>query len=259
MIELGDYDQAFAAIDAMAAMRPSAGAYARVAYARELRGDLAGALQAMHMAADATTPQDPEAQAWYASQIGELSLRMGKTDDAEREYQRAESVFPDYRLAMVGHGKVKVARGDRDGALAIYLEQMKQAPTLDLAARIGDLHAQTGDSIEAERYYQLAEDLAGPAIAQTEATLALFLAEHDRKLPEAVKIAEAVARIRHDLFTDDALAWAYYKTGRVEDAFVVSQRALRTGTQDPTILAHAAQIRRARVVEHESPLSTRTN
>ena len=77
---------------------------------------------------------------------------------------------------------------------------------LDLATRIGDLYAQAGKSAQAEHYYQLAKDLAGPGITQTEANLALFLAEHDRKLPDAVKIAEAVAAVRHDIFTDDALA-----------------------------------------------------
>ena len=250
LIELGEYDQAFEAIDTMVAMRPSAAAYARVAYARELRGDLEGALRAMQMAAEATTPHDPEAQAWYSSQVGELYLQMGKTDDAEHEYHRATAIFPNYPSAIVGQGKVKAARGDREGALALYLDQLKRTPTLDLAARIGDLYAQAGDSAQAEHYYQLAEDVAGPALAQTEAHLALFLADRDRKLSDAVKIAEAVATTRHDLFTEDALAWAYYKAGRLEEARVASQRALRTGTRDATILSHAAQIRRAQLSTH---------
>ena len=142
-------------------------------------------------------------------------------------------------------GKVKAAAHDRNGALTIYLEQMKGTPTLDLAARIGDLYAQDGHPAHAERYYQLAEDLAGPGIVQTESTLALFLAEHDRKLPDAVAIAKAVAAVRHDIFTEDALAWACYKTGRLGEAFSASQRALRTGTRDERILSHAATIRAA--------------
>src|SRR4029453_15733341 len=43
-IELGEYSQAFDAFDKMMGLRPNAAAYARVAYARELRGDVAGAL-----------------------------------------------------------------------------------------------------------------------------------------------------------------------------------------------------------------------
>lgn len=245
LIELGEYDQAFDAIDTMAGMRPTAAAYARVAYAREIRGDLDGALQAMQMAANATPSRDPEAQAWYASQLGELYLRLGKLDDADREYRRALFVFPDYLLAMVGQGKVKATKGERQSALAIYLQQLKRTPTVDLAGRIGDLYAADGETAQAEHYYQLAEGLAGPGIAQTEAILALFLAEHDRKLPEALTIAKSVAAMRHDIYTEDALAWAYYKTGRLKDALAASRRALRTGTRDPQLLRHASEIQRA--------------
>jgi tetratricopeptide (TPR) repeat protein len=245
LIELGEYEQAFEAIDTMVGMRPSAAAYARVAYARELQGDLGGALEAMQMAVQATASRDPEAQAWYQSQVGELYLRIGKPDSAEHEYRRATFIFPNYPLAMVGQGKVKAARGDREGALTAFLDQLKRTPTLDLAARIGDLYAQQGNSAQAEHYYQLAEDLAGPGIAQTEAHLALFLAEHDRKVPDAIAMAQAVAATRQDIFTNDALAWTYYKAGRLEDAHAASQRALRTGTRDAQILSHASEIQRA--------------
>jgi len=245
LVELGEYDRAFEAFDTMVAMRPHAAAYARVAYGRELCGDLDVAVQAMQMAAEATPVQDPEAQAWYAAQVGELYLRMGKLEAANREYRRAAFLFPNYPHAMIGQGKVKAATGDRDAALAIFLDQLKRAPTLDLAARVGDLYRERGDTVEAERYYRLAEDLAGPGAAQTEANLALFLAEHDRRLPDAVKIAELVARSRHDIFTDDALAWAYYKSGRVEEGLAASTRALRTGTRDARIVSHAAEIRAA--------------
>jgi len=244
-LELGEYEAAFAAFDRMMALRPSAASYARVAYARELRGDMTGALAAMQMAASARAPNDPEAQAWYAVQTGELYLKMHRWDDADREYRRAIFVFPDYPLAVVGQGKLQVARGDRDRALALYLEQLKRTPTLDLAARIGDLYAERGDAVQSEHYYQLAEDLAGPGVAQTEANLALFLADHDRKLPAAVEIAETVAAARHDIFTEDALAWAYYKAGRFDEAYAASQRALRTGTRDDALLSRAARIRTA--------------
>ena len=246
-VELGEYGDAFDAFDKMMALRPNAAAYARVAYARELQGDVAGALSAMQRAATATAPNDPEAQAWYAAQTGDLYLKLHKLDDADREFRRAVFVFPNYPLAVIGQGKVRVARGDRDGALAIYLEQLKRTPTLDLSARIGDLYATRGDAAQSERYYQLAEDLAGPGVVQTEANLALYLADHDRKLSDAVTIAEAVAAKRHDIFTEDALAWAYFKTGRFDDAYTASQRALRTGTRDEALLGRADRIRAAAI------------
>ena len=75
---------------------------------------------------------------------------------------------------MLGQGKLQAARGNREGALATFLDQFGRTPTLDLAARIGDLYAEGGRAVEAERYYQLAEELAGPAIAQTDPNLAYF-------------------------------------------------------------------------------------
>lgn len=250
LIELGEYDKAFAAFDKMMSMRPSAAAYARVSYARELKGDLDGASGAMRLAADAAAPQDLEAQAWYSTQLAELSLKRGRLDEADREYRRATFFFPSYPLAMIGRGKVKVERGHRSEALEVYLDQLKRTPTLDLAARIGDVYASLGNAAQAERYYQLAEDLAGPGIAQTEAALALFLADHDRKLDGAVSTAEGVAAKRHDIFTQDALAWAYYKTGRIDEAYRASQGATRTGSRDARILAHAAAILEARRSHH---------
>ena len=245
-IELGDYDEAFAAFDTMGTMRPGAPAYARAAYARELQGDLPGALQAMGMAAQATSSEDAEAQAWHAVQLGDLHLKLGQLDDAERDYRRAVHLYAGYPSAIVGQGRVKAARGDWDGALATFLDQLKRTGTLDLAARIGDEYARRGRAPDAERYYQLAEDLAGPDRVQTEATLALFLAERNRRLADAVTIAETVAAARRDIFTEDALAWSYYKVGRLDAAAAASQRALRTGTRDERIRLHAAQIRAAR-------------
>lgn len=245
LIELGEYDNAFERFDRMMSLRPGAAAYARIAYARELSGDLNGALKAMRLAATAASPQDPEAQAWYATQLAELHLKRGQLADADREYRRATFLYPNYPLAMVGQGKVKAAQGDRDAALRVYLDQLSRTPTLDIAARIGDLYTEEGRSSDAEHYYQLAEQLAGPGIAQTEAALPLFLAEHDRKLTDAVAIAEAVAAKRHDIFTEDALAWSYFKVGRLEIAYATSRKAIRTGSQDARIVSHAATIQDA--------------
>ena len=244
-LELGDYDEAFASFDRMMQLRPGPTSYARISYAREIRGDLAGAVAAMQLALSATPPQDPEAQAWYATQLGELQLKVGRPAAAEREFRRALFAFAHYPLAEVGAGKARLALGDPAGALTIFLDEMRRAPTLDLAARIGDLYSSEDRVEQAEHYYALAEDLAGPAPAQTEAALALFFAERGRKLTQAVSLAEQVAAMRHDIATDHALAWAYFKVGRMDEARKAIERALRTGSRDATLLAHAAAIRAA--------------
>ena len=63
-------------------MRPGPPAYARVAYALELQGDIAGALASMRMAADGTSAHDAEGQAWHFAQLGNLLLQRGRLGDA---------------------------------------------------------------------------------------------------------------------------------------------------------------------------------
>src|SRR4249919_581048 len=48
-LELGEYDQAFKAFQRMMNLRPTAGAYARAAYALELQGKLEASLRAMQL------------------------------------------------------------------------------------------------------------------------------------------------------------------------------------------------------------------
>jgi tetratricopeptide (TPR) repeat protein len=243
-LELGDYPKAFDAFERMMTRRPSSAAYARASYARELQGDLDGALQLMQMATDATSAHDPEGQAWHHAQSGDLLFQLGRLDAAEREYDHAAFIFPAHPFAAMGNAKVKAAKGDYAGALEIYLELLKRGPHPNLAARVGELYEQLGKPAEAERYYALAEN--GWRYDTPEPTLlASFLASHDRKLPEAIKIAEDTAKRRHDIYTMDALAWSYFRSGRIADAAKAMAQAMRTNTKDRGILYHAAAIAQA--------------
>jgi hypothetical protein len=70
----------------------------------------------------------------------------------------------------------------------------------------------------------------------------MFLADHDRDLDEAVRLARADAALRDDVYTDDALAWALYKRGDLADAKRAAARALRLGTEDVAFHRHAEAI-----------------
>jgi tetratricopeptide (TPR) repeat protein len=243
-VELGEYDEAFAAFQRMMDLRPTAGAYARAAYAFELSGRLDAALEAMRLSTDATAPNDPESLAWHHAQMGDLYRQLGRLDEADFEYRWAERSFPGHPFAKVGLAKMKETRGDRQGALAAYEELMSRTPSPDAAEKLGDLYASLGRMPEASQQYALAE--AGWRFDSPQpAALARFLADHDRRLDEAVRLSEQAAADRHDIFTEDALAWCYFKAGRLDDADAAMQRARRTGTRDRMILAHAAAIARA--------------
>jgi tetratricopeptide (TPR) repeat protein len=247
-LELGDYDRAFEAFDRMGTLQPGPPAYARVAYALELKGDLAGAQQYMQRAADGTTPNDSESQAWHFVQLGSLLLQQGHLADATREFERALATFPAHPMATDGLARVRVAAGDLAGARQLYQEQLARTPTSDLAAVVGDLSAALGDSPMASRYHQMAEQIERGSWAngsRQPQVLARQLAERNRDPDTAVTLAEEAARRQRDIFTMDTLAWAYHKAGRTQDALKASAEALRTGTRDARLLYHAAEIRHA--------------
>src|SRR5262245_36715835 len=58
----------------------------------------------------------------------------------------------------------------------------------------------------------------------------------------ALAIARREAGRRRDVQTLDRLAWALFKNGRTRAAERLSKAILRTGTPDPLIARHAAQI-----------------
>jgi tetratricopeptide (TPR) repeat protein len=247
-LELGEYERAFDAFDAMVKRRPDAASYARVAYALELQGRLPDALAQMRRAAEATGAHDPESLAWHYAQLGNLHFQIGDLDAAAREYARADYAFPRHPYARAGLARVAAARGDLATALARYRELFAGAPTPELAAAIGDVLSAQGDAAAAAAMYERAEALERDGWKSEEpqpAALARLLAERGLDRDEAVRLAVQAAAERSDIATMDALAWAYYQAGRFEEARAASARARRTGTADRRILYHAAAIERA--------------
>ena len=242
LLELGRYDEAFEMFEQAATRRPDAGVYARVAYARELQGDLEGALQIMKMAAEATAPQDVEARAWVHTQLGLLHLQHGQLSDARREMERAHALFPGHPYALTGKVRLAMHRGDYGAAL--HLLEGSAATPETLAMR-GDVLDVLGRDDDAEEMYLESERLEREGWKSEQpqpGALARFLAERDRNIPEAVRLAERAAAEREDIHTMDALAWSYFKAGRMADAQQAIRRALRTGTLDARIRCHAAAI-----------------
>jgi tetratricopeptide (TPR) repeat protein len=250
-LELGEYDEAFAAFDRMEHHRPDAASYARVAYARELQGDLDAAVRLMTMALDATGPNDPESQAWHHAQLGHLQLARGRVTDAAREFDHAQFIFTDHPFAIEGLARIADAQGRHADALTLADRLTAIAPAPAMLAFAADQLRALGRTDEAARRDQLAE-AAWRTDAPEPARLALFLAVRGEKIDEAVRLAETAARDRDDIFTNDALAWAYFRAGRIDDASRASARAMRTGTRDRELRRRAATIADAAAAAHQA-------
>lgn len=159
-LELGDREKAYDAFDRMLAQRPDATSYARASYARELQGDISGALMLMKMADSATSAHDVESQAWHAAQLGHLHLTARDLAAATREYTRADVLFPGHPFAVIGLARLDLAAQRPAEALARLKPRLDSAPTSDDFQVAGDAYAQLGQPDEARRHHALAATLA---------------------------------------------------------------------------------------------------
>ena len=156
-LELGNREAAFASFDQMARLRPDADSYARVAYAREITGDLNGAQQLMTMALEATSPQDLEALAWHRAQLGALHLAARRVSDAAREFDHATHLFPGYPLAVEGQAHVAHLRGQHAAAWTLLEPLINDAPTSSSLALSASVLRALGRPVDAARHDTLAE------------------------------------------------------------------------------------------------------
>ena len=171
---------------------------------------------------------------------------------AGRTYARALDVFPDYYMALGGLGRVRAAEGQLAAAVDLYRRAVARVPAPDLVAALGDVLDAAGHTDEAGRQYALVEYMGKVAAAAGTTygrQLALFYADHDRRPEEALRLARLEAAGRGDIYTDDTLAWACYKNGRLAEAARAAHRALRLGTEEAMLHYHAGAI--AAALGHE--------
>jgi tetratricopeptide (TPR) repeat protein len=254
--DMGEYDKAKDAYDRLTppglALSPRA-TYARdsrLAYLRFISGDTVGAINLMKTAvSEGTEAHLPsENLAWLYYELGEFLSQAGDTAAADSSYLAALNAHPgDYR-ALASLARLRANNGQYAGAIELYQGAIAIVPMPIFVTELGDLYAKTGDQSEAEKQYALVEyiGLLGH-INQVlhNRDLALFYADHDTKLADALDLAQKELEVRHDVYTWDALAWALYKNGKIAAAREASAQALRYGTRDSLLLFHAGVINEA--------------
>jgi len=244
LIELGEYSAAVEAAQRMVDLRPDTSSYSRVSYLRWLHGDTKGAIDAMHLAAQSASPQDPERVAWCHVQLGDALLNSGNFAAAEREFDRALFIFPDYGMALDAKARARIASGDLEGAVEIHRREYERSPSADTALALGDLYAKLGRADEANRHYAAFESLEREnAVVENDMHhLVSYWTDHDKNLDEALALAQKERERRKDIFTCDTLAWALYKKGQFAEAKKAADEALRLGTRDARLHYHAGMI-----------------
>jgi tetratricopeptide (TPR) repeat protein len=251
--DMGEYEKAGVAYGRLTprdmTLSPRA-AYARdsrISYLKFIAGDTAGAINLMKTAVtEGVEAQLPsENLAWLYYELGEYDAQAGDSASADAAYLAALTIHPgDYR-ALAALGKLRANNGRYAEAIALYQKAIAVVPMPIFVAELGDLYAKSGNQTAAQKQYALVEyiGLLGH-INQVlhNRDLALFYADHDMKLTEALELVQKELEVRHDVYTRDALAWALYKNGKLTEAAKASEKAMLRGTRDSLLYFHAGMI-----------------
>jgi tetratricopeptide (TPR) repeat protein len=246
LLELGRYSEAFARFDTMSRLRPGVSSYSRIAYARELTGDLDGARHALLLARDAAADEQ-EPYAWTETQLGKLELGRGRLAAAAAHLRSALRTFPGYVYALDAMAQVEVAHGRLHTATAYEQRAVDTIPLPQFVGLLGDLEHATGRERAARIQYSTEDGIRRLLAAngvKTDLETALFDVDHGVRLRASLALARRAQGERPSIDGDDVLAWALFRNGRCGEALHYSRLALRLGTKDSAKLFHRAEIER---------------
>jgi len=244
--ELGNYAEAEKACQWMLDIRPgNLPALTRAAYLRELFGDVTGALMLMNDALGQVAPSESEDRAWILTQIGHLHTQEGRYDEAERFLQQALTVFPAYHYALGQLARLRGAQGRWAEAVELFQQRQQGAPHPENLYELAEALQHAGRKAEAKAAFARFEEGARRESAGTDNAnreLVYYYADHAKRPAEALRLAEAEAARRHDVYTLAAHAWALHVSGRHAEARKQMEAALAVGVRDPKLFANARAI-----------------
>lgn len=241
LMEQGRLEEAVQALQRLVNLKPGAEAYTRIAHMRWLKGDLAGAISAMDMAARATSPAETEIAAWTLVRLSGLHLQAGNAPRALAMADDACRRAAEFAPALLARGRALVAL-DKMEAAAVALERAATLnPLPEYQWWLADVWRAMGRAEEASK---VESALHARGAADDPRTYALFLATRGEAGAKAVKLAREELTQRQDVFSHDALAWALANAGDLPAAEVAMAAALAEKTRDARLFLHAGEIAR---------------
>lgn len=245
-LELGDYDTAEQAYQAMIDVKPDLRSYNRGAWMRWLLGDSDGAVELMQLATAAQGSRESEPRAFCRVQLGDLFFHRGQYAEARVQYDLALRDQPGYATAYLSRGRLSLGEKEAKAladAISDLAAALKIQPTTTARALYIDALITVGRSDEAQKEMAL---LLQEGPREDPRATALFLAKHRQQLPLALKLAQEEVKRRPDIWSYDALGWVAYRSGQLPLAWEAVQKATRLGTPDPRLRFHLGAVALAR-------------
>ena len=183
--------------------------------------------------------------AWTQTQLALLYFNAGNLPAAEAELRNVLALHTGYVPALAGLGRVYAARGQWDDAILLLREAVDVMPMPEYVILLGDVYTAAGRPDDAATQYALVraiQQLHRANGVELDMESALFDADHDHDLPDALVRARAAYAQRPSIHAADVLAWTLYKAGQPAEAQPFMQIALRLGTRDALLYYHAGMI-----------------
>lgn len=247
--EEGRYEDALRGYRDILRDEPTWDTFARLADLTFKLGDSEAAEDLYAAAVDELTAKQMRSYAWVELQWGRMDVSRGRHDRAMEHYARANAAYAGYWLVDEHVARLLVARGDLEGAAALYEEVAARVPKPEVAQAVGDAYLGLGRLEQARPWHDRALAAYLESVGRGEVHylhhLVDFYADVREDGPEAVRWARKDLALRPNAFTRAALAWALYRAGRRDESLDAIAAALESGLRDPGILAKAATIHRA--------------
>ena len=132
-----------------------------------------------------------------------------------------------------------MADGKAGDAIAPLRQAAEISPLPDILWTLAEALRANGGPAEAE---QVEARLLATGTTADPRTFALFLSSRGQNAEKALQLASAELESRQDIFTHDALAWAKFAAGHVQEARESIHLALAEGTEDARLFYHAGAI-----------------
>jgi len=246
--ELGNYVAAESNYNELVAIERSAPTVSRLARLASIQGDNAGAVELATEALELSDgfPMRPNAASFYWFQVGHFQFNNGQVDESISSLETALEIDPDSSGTKEKLASIAYATGDLERAGDLYLELIETGPAPDLFGSYADIMRSQGNDERAAEFDELGQALAVETLDDFPAErrhLVDFFLTRDPQLARDLAQADLVER--QDVGAYDTLAWALFHTGDFAESQAAIEMALAEGTQDASMLFHAAAIANA--------------